>query len=88
VTDPWIVLLFPMFFASNYFYTYQFNGKELGLDFRWPFANQPSQTSMPITSRLGPALSTTSSTGSRRSSVLLPLALSLTGHDSIDALEH
>ncbi|KAK5324186.1 hypothetical protein LTR93_004973 [Exophiala xenobiotica] len=25
VTDPWIVLLFPMFFASNYFYTYQFN---------------------------------------------------------------
>jgi len=26
VTDTWIVLLFPMFFASNYFYTYQFNG--------------------------------------------------------------
>ncbi|KAK5278040.1 hypothetical protein LTR40_009650, partial [Exophiala xenobiotica] len=25
VTDPWIVLLFPMFFGSNYFYTYQFN---------------------------------------------------------------
>ncbi|KAI1082718.1 MFS general substrate transporter [Whalleya microplaca] len=25
VTDPWILLLFPMFFASNYFYTYQFN---------------------------------------------------------------
>ncbi|KIN97720.1 hypothetical protein M404DRAFT_888190 [Pisolithus tinctorius Marx 270] len=24
-TDPWIVLLFPMFFASNYFYTWQFN---------------------------------------------------------------
>jgi len=25
-TDPLIVLLFPMFFASNYFYTWQFNG--------------------------------------------------------------
>ncbi|KAH9995362.1 MFS general substrate transporter [Xylariaceae sp. FL0662B] len=25
VTDPWVLLLFPMFFASNYFYTYQFN---------------------------------------------------------------
>ncbi|OJA17344.1 hypothetical protein AZE42_09602 [Rhizopogon vesiculosus] len=24
-TDPWIVLLFPMFFSSNYFYTWQFN---------------------------------------------------------------
>ncbi|KAG1855577.1 MFS general substrate transporter [Suillus subluteus] len=24
-TDPWIVLLFPMFLASNYFYTWQFN---------------------------------------------------------------
>ncbi|KAG2343340.1 MFS general substrate transporter [Suillus weaverae] len=24
-TDPWIVLLFPMFFASNYFYTWLFN---------------------------------------------------------------
>ncbi|KAM5530428.1 hypothetical protein V8D89_015903 [Ganoderma adspersum] len=24
-TDPWIVLLFPMFFASNWFYTWQFN---------------------------------------------------------------
>ncbi|KAG1732060.1 MFS general substrate transporter [Suillus lakei] len=24
-TDPWIVFLFPMFFASNYFYTWQFN---------------------------------------------------------------
>lgn len=24
-TDPWIVLLFPMFWASNWFYTYQFN---------------------------------------------------------------
>ncbi|KAN0087960.1 Major facilitator superfamily domain containing protein [Tylopilus felleus] len=23
--DPWILLLFPMFFASNYFYTWQFN---------------------------------------------------------------
>ncbi|KAH7928792.1 hypothetical protein BV22DRAFT_1004081 [Leucogyrophana mollusca] len=24
-TDPWILLLFPMFFASNYFYTWQFS---------------------------------------------------------------
>ncbi|KAH9939042.1 MFS general substrate transporter [Epithele typhae] len=24
-TDPWIILLFPMFFASNWFYTWQFN---------------------------------------------------------------
>ena len=24
--DLWVLLLFPMFFASNYFYTYQFNG--------------------------------------------------------------
>ena len=22
-TDPWIILLFPMFFASNYFYTWR-----------------------------------------------------------------
>lgn len=27
--DPYIVLLFPMFFASNWFYTYQFNGVNL-----------------------------------------------------------
>lgn len=26
LTDPYIVLLFPMFFASNWFYTYHFNG--------------------------------------------------------------
>jgi hypothetical protein len=25
--DLWVILLFPMFFASNYFYTYQFNGE-------------------------------------------------------------
>lgn len=25
-TDAYIILLFPMFFASNWFYTYQFNG--------------------------------------------------------------
>lgn len=25
-TEPWILLLFPMFFASNWFYTYQQNG--------------------------------------------------------------
>ncbi|KAH7073057.1 major facilitator superfamily domain-containing protein [Paraphoma chrysanthemicola] len=25
VSDPYIILLFPMFFASNWFYTYQFN---------------------------------------------------------------
>ena len=25
-TDVWIVVLFPMFLASNWFYTYQFNG--------------------------------------------------------------
>jgi len=24
-TDPWVLLLFPMFFASNWFYTWQFN---------------------------------------------------------------
>lgn len=24
-TDPWILLLFPMFFSSNFFYTWQFN---------------------------------------------------------------
>ncbi|KAG2087122.1 MFS general substrate transporter [Suillus discolor] len=24
-TDPWVILLFPMFAASNYFYTWQFN---------------------------------------------------------------
>lgn len=23
--DPWVVLLFPMFWSSNWFYTYQFN---------------------------------------------------------------
>lgn len=28
-TDSWIVFLFPMFFASNWFYTYQFNGVNL-----------------------------------------------------------
>jgi hypothetical protein len=25
LTDPYIIFLFPMFFASNFFYTYQFN---------------------------------------------------------------
>jgi len=25
-SDPWVVALFPMFFCSNWFYTYQFNG--------------------------------------------------------------
>lgn len=29
LNDPYIVLLFPMFFASNWFYTYQFNGVNL-----------------------------------------------------------
>lgn len=29
MTDPYILLLFPMFFASNWFYTYQFNGVNL-----------------------------------------------------------
>lgn len=29
VNDPWIVLLWPMFFASNWFYTYQFNDVNL-----------------------------------------------------------
>jgi len=28
-TDPWIILLFPMFFSSNWFYTYHFNGVNL-----------------------------------------------------------
>lgn len=28
-TDPYILCLFPMFFASNWFYTYQFNGVNL-----------------------------------------------------------
>ncbi|GAB7363435.1 hypothetical protein MBLNU230_g3710t1 [Neophaeotheca triangularis] len=28
-TDPYVVFLFPMFFASNYFYTYQFNDVNL-----------------------------------------------------------
>ncbi|KAL8726566.1 MAG: hypothetical protein Q9181_005994 [Wetmoreana brouardii] len=28
-TDSWVVFLFPMFFASNWFYTYQFNGVNL-----------------------------------------------------------
>lgn len=27
--DPWVILLFPMFFASNWFYTYQFNDVNL-----------------------------------------------------------
>lgn len=26
ITDPWIVLLFPMFLSSNWFYSYHFNG--------------------------------------------------------------
>ncbi|KAI9699534.1 MAG: hypothetical protein M1820_007165 [Bogoriella megaspora] len=29
LTDPYILLLFPMFFASNWFYTYQFNDVNL-----------------------------------------------------------
>lgn len=29
MSDPYIVLLFPMFFASNWFYTYQFNDVNL-----------------------------------------------------------
>lgn len=29
ISDPWIVLLFPMFFASNWFYTYHFNDVNL-----------------------------------------------------------
>lgn len=28
-TDPYILCLFPMFFASNWFYTYQYNGVNL-----------------------------------------------------------
>ena len=28
-TDSWVVFLFPMFIASNWFYTYQFNGVNL-----------------------------------------------------------
>lgn len=29
LSDPYIILLFPMFFASNWFYTYQFNAVNL-----------------------------------------------------------
>jgi len=29
LTDPYIILLFPMFFSANWFYTYQFNGVNL-----------------------------------------------------------
>ncbi|QIW94630.1 hypothetical protein AMS68_000148 [Peltaster fructicola] len=29
INDPWIILLWPMFFASNWFYTYQFNDVNL-----------------------------------------------------------
>ncbi|EWC46198.1 hypothetical protein DRE_04576 [Drechslerella stenobrocha 248] len=29
LTEPWILLLFPMFFSSNYFYSYQFNAYNL-----------------------------------------------------------
>ncbi|KAF3924658.1 hypothetical protein AA313_de0204453 [Arthrobotrys entomopaga] len=29
LSEPWILLLFPMFFSSNYFYSYQFNGYNL-----------------------------------------------------------
>lgn len=29
LSDPYIILLFPMFFASNWFYTYHFNGVNL-----------------------------------------------------------
>ena len=29
IRDPWVLCLFPMFFASNWFYTYQFNGVNL-----------------------------------------------------------
>ncbi|KAK6350884.1 hypothetical protein TWF718_004066 [Orbilia javanica] len=29
VTEPWILALFPMFFSSNYFYSYQFNAYNL-----------------------------------------------------------
>ncbi|PPJ55868.1 hypothetical protein CBER1_03814 [Cercospora berteroae] len=29
ISDPWVLLLFPMFFASNWFYTYHFNGVNL-----------------------------------------------------------
>ena len=28
-TDPWIVLLFPMFFASNWFYTWRKNSSSV-----------------------------------------------------------
>lgn len=31
ISDPYIVLLFPLFWASNWFYTYQFNGYNLFL---------------------------------------------------------
>ncbi len=29
ISDPWIICLWPMFFASNWFYTYQFNDVNL-----------------------------------------------------------
>lgn len=37
VRDPWVFAIFPMFFASNYFYTYQFNSEysTLGLSWVW-----------------------------------------------------
>jgi hypothetical protein len=31
VTDPYILLLFPFFFSSNFFYSYQFNGYNLAV---------------------------------------------------------
>lgn len=41
-TDWWVVLLFPMFFASNYFYTYQFNGMSIAAMLSSLFLDQPT----------------------------------------------
>ncbi len=49
-TDTWVVFLFPMFFASNWFYTYQFN------DGRSRYGYAAIRTALVLTrlSQLGP----------------------------------
>jgi len=48
-TDPYVILLFPMFFASNWFYTYQFNDVNLAkFDLRTRSLNNTLYWSMQI----------------------------------------
>ena len=62
-TDTWVIFLFPMFFASNWFYTYQFNDGNIPDHSLFTWSHADPHQSIWHYSILEPGLSTALYTG-------------------------